>query len=92
MARARAIQNGPLSKISGVDNANAKTGCSEGDGDEMHFSEELSRLGGEYVKALKMLNVVGFILDLYVEDCGETLECESYSISQRLANKLMIVH
>ena len=75
-----------------MDSANAKTGCSEGNGDKMHFSEEFSRLSGENVKALKMMNVVGFIFDLYVEVCGETLECESYSIRQRIANQLMIVH
>lgn len=34
--RTGTVQNGPLSKISGMDSANAKTGRGEGDGDEMH--------------------------------------------------------
>lgn len=51
-----------------MDNANAKTGCSEGDGDEMHFfSKDLGRLDGKDVKALKMMNDSGFIFDLNIE-------------------------
>ena len=38
--RTGTVQNGPLSKISGMDNANAKIGRSECKGDEKHFSND----------------------------------------------------
>lgn len=66
-ARTRTVQNGSLSKISGIDNADAKIGCSEGDGEKMHYVTNESGACEDCVKSLEMMNVAGFVFDLYVE-------------------------
>lgn len=50
-----------------MDNANANIGCSEGDGDEMHCFNDVNDADDECVGALEMMNIAGFVFDLYVE-------------------------
>lgn len=50
-----------------MDNANAKVGCSEGDGVEMHLVKYWCSASVENcMDGMRMLDIAGFIVDLYI--------------------------
>ena len=66
-ARTRTIQHGPLRKLTGMNKADAKIGCSEGDGEEMHCAAGVRSASEDCVKALERMTFAGFDSDLYIE-------------------------